>query len=361
MLSVMSLAYQDFTPEQLTMGGKIEDYRQRLFATYIDRMFQRRGTTQQYSRADSQRWLIWLAQRMTVASQTVFLIDRLQPSWLLTKGQRIRYRLESGFIAGITSGLIYKLIYGIIYDGFIAGMIVCLWVGLTGKIKTFETFQWSWREAINGFRDGMILGVIAGLFTGVFDDEFIADLSDVTDWLINSFLLLSITGIIGGLFGMIIIGFRGYKIQKPEKPNHGIIKSGWNAVIIGMLICIVTLLISILFIVFTDKFIINELSDLIELIESIIEYIAYKPMIPLKLVLIPVLIASLLGGGNAFMQHFILRCSIYRKRYAPWNYASFLDYASERLFLQKVGGGYIFVHRMLLEHFAEMSLEQGKH
>ncbi len=24
------------------------------------------------------------------------------------------------------------------------------------------------------------------------------------------------------------------------------------------------------------------------------------------------------------------------------------------------GGGYIFVHRMLLEHFAEMSIEQGK-
>jgi hypothetical protein len=39
MLSVMSLAYQDFTPEQLTVGGKIEDYRQRLFATYIDRPF----------------------------------------------------------------------------------------------------------------------------------------------------------------------------------------------------------------------------------------------------------------------------------------------------------------------------------
>jgi hypothetical protein len=38
----------------------------------------------------------------------------------------------------------------------------------------------------------------------------------------------------------------------------------------------------------------------------------------------------------------------------PWNYARFLDYATERLFLQKVGGGYIFVHRMLLEHFAGM-------
>ena len=35
------------------------------------------------------------------------------------------------------------------------------------------------------------------------------------------------------------------------------------------------------------------------------------------------------------------------------NHARFLDYAAERIFLQKVGGGYIFVHRTLLEHFAQ--------
>jgi hypothetical protein len=27
-------------------------------------------------------------------------------------------------------------------------------------------------------------------------------------------------------------------------------------------------------------------------------------------------------------------------------------------FLQKVGGGYIFIHRMLMEHFAQMELER---
>ena len=31
-----------------------------------------------------------------------------------------------------------------------------------------------------------------------------------------------------------------------------------------------------------------------------------------------------------------------------------LDYAVDRIFLQKVGGGYRFIHRLLLEHFAEM-------
>ena len=42
----------------------------------------------------------------------------------------------------------------------------------------------------------------------------------------------------------------------------------------------------------------------------------------------------------------------------PWNVVPFLDYATERIFLRKVGGGYIFVHRLLLEYFA--SLKQNE-
>ncbi len=42
----------------------------------------------------------------------------------------------------------------------------------------------------------------------------------------------------------------------------------------------------------------------------------------------------------------------------PWNYARFLDYAAERILLRKVGGGYIFIHRLLMEYFA--SLEPKK-
>jgi predicted lipid-binding transport protein (Tim44 family) len=69
------------------------------------------------------------------------------------------------------------------------------------------------------------------------------------------------------------------------------------------------------------------------------------------------LIALILGGGKACIQHFTLRLILYLDGYIPWNYARFLDYAAERIFLQKVGGGYIFIHRLLLEHFAQMELE----
>ena len=42
----------------------------------------------------------------------------------------------------------------------------------------------------------------------------------------------------------------------------------------------------------------------------------------------------------------------------PGTTSGFLDYAAERVFLRKVGGGYIFTHRLLMEYFA--SLEPTK-
>lgn len=41
----------------------------------------------------------------------------------------------------------------------------------------------------------------------------------------------------------------------------------------------------------------------------------------------------------------------------PLNYVRFLDYCADHLFLRKVGGGYIFIHRLLLEYFADMEEE----
>ena len=56
-----------------------------------------------------------------------------------------------------------------------------------------------------------------------------------------------------------------------------------------------------------------------------------------------------------FIEHFILRFILFIRGYAPWNYSRFLDDATDRIFLRKVGGSYIFVHRLLLEYFASLT------
>jgi hypothetical protein len=105
---------------------------------------------------------------------------------------------------------------------------------------------------------------------------------------------------------------------------------------------------------------------IIEAIYWLITVLSRNILIQLKidstLVASGVLLFALLVGSNlglmTSIKHFILRFILYCNGYIPWNYARFLNYATNLIFLQKVGGGYIFIHRLLLEHFAQMEPEQ---
>lgn len=59
------------------------------------------------------------------------------------------------------------------------------------------------------------------------------------------------------------------------------------------------------------------------------------------------------------LQHFALRFSLWRAGSLPWNVVAFLDEAAERLLLYKVGGGYLFVHRLLLGYFASLEKKES--
>ena len=59
-------------------------------------------------------------------------------------------------------------------------------------------------------------------------------------------------------------------------------------------------------------------------------------------------------GGLFLWKHFLFRLLLWASRAAPLNYVRFLDAAADRLFLRKVGGGYIFTHRLLMEYFASL-------
>jgi hypothetical protein len=69
------------------------------------------------------------------------------------------------------------------------------------------------------------------------------------------------------------------------------------------------------------------------------------------------LVGGLRAGGAACLKHVVLRLWLTRNGSTPWNYVWFLDHAAERILLRKVGGGYVFLHRMLLEHLATRWIE----
>jgi NACHT domain len=63
---------------------------------------------------------------------------------------------------------------------------------------------------------------------------------------------------------------------------------------------------------------------------------------------------GLLYGGATVIQHYTLCWMLSRNGSLPLRLIRFLDYCVECIFLRKVGGGYIFVHRLLMEHFASL-------
>ena len=58
------------------------------------------------------------------------------------------------------------------------------------------------------------------------------------------------------------------------------------------------------------------------------------------------------SGGKAFMQHLALRIILKQNHLIPVRYDLILDYATERRLLQRFGGRYRFLHRLLQEYFS---------
>ncbi|MGB5971014.1 MAG: hypothetical protein WBG70_22055 [Spirulinaceae cyanobacterium] len=153
-------------------------------------------------------------------------------------------------------------------------------------------------------------------------------------WLAGGYFLGIMEGLIFGFVSMviaaIIIGLGEDRIVTTIKANQGI----WQSLRNGIFFASIGVLGIGLFAFLTD--------------------------VPIFNAAVIGLIFGLFQGFPGCLQHFILRLILYSNNYIPWNYARFLDYAADRIFLQKVGGGYIFIHRMLMEHFAQMEMKQLK-
>ncbi|MEM7716349.1 MAG: hypothetical protein AAF349_22725 [Cyanobacteria bacterium P01_A01_bin.68] len=147
-----------------------------------------------------------------------------------------------------------------------------------------------------------------------------------------------ITGIIYGL----IFGIEGVEIEKKKIPNQGIHQSIINTLLLFFLGCIfATLLIFIFQVIQLGYTLINEI-----LVISIATGLLFG------------ILLGVVRSGTTAIKHLVLRVILWSNGYIPWNYAKFLNYSTNRLFLQRVGGGYRFIHKMLQDHFAQMHLER---
>lgn len=337
MLSIMTLTYRGMSLTDLP-GMNLEERRQHLFDKYIQRMFDRRGASCRYSKEQAMRWLIWLARRLSQQSETVFLIEGLQPSWLSAR-QKAMYAIVIGLLDGLSAGLGSGLIAGNaagLHIGLIAASIIGLSGGLgaglifgliSDRINPVETFKWSWKKARDNLNLGLRVGLIAGLVLGLSNGIVSGMISNLSSGLIDALVVGVIDGLGAALIFILMRGLMGPVIATSTVPNQGIWQSVKNALFFTLLGVVGLVLVTSLM------------------------------GIPIFWGVIIGVLFGLFGAGEACVKHFVLRSLLYYNGYIPWNYARFLDWATERIFLQKVGGGYIFVHRLLLEHFARLQPE----
>jgi hypothetical protein len=388
MLNVMTQAYRGLTREELQIEDETVDARQKhIFAAYMQNAFMRQTSDRPYTPADTLHWLTWLAQKMMQQSQSIFLIEQLQPSWLSSPADRERYGILVALLDGtliarviraairfvlltIVCSVLVNLLLRLISEpspaAWYLGALVALANFLNDVIRTtrralcpqdirpVEALAWSWRRSAR-----TLLIEILIIWGWTFAMFLLADASSIFfsngpsapmtfgtllfTALITSLAALFIMLMVGLPIG-VILGFFSGVSQKTIKtkvvPNQGIRQSARNALRICLVFVPVTLLAS------AGPWLV---------VGGIV------PTYPLLLIFIDSVIglyAALKFGGRAAIRHYALRWIMVRKGLLPWKIVDFLDYGAHLMFMEKRGAGYTFYHPLLMDYFASLDEDQ---
>ena len=151
------------------------------------------------------------------------------------------------------------------------------------------------------------------------------------------------------------LGFQAKIVKEGDRISNGIKRSFQYGIVSGLMaalygvICVGSILFILHFFSLFESYFTNTLSNTVTMF-----------------LISVVIFGSILGvvffwsgflrfGGFMSLQHFSLLYVLIQSKLLPRQPTHFLDKAVELVLMRKVGGGYIFIHRMLMEHFAAMA------
>ncbi len=272
-----------------------------------------------------------------------------------------------GFVPGLIGGLILwpsikieEMLFGI----FVFELSIGLMWGLRSKrqtvpddIQTVERLNWSWKNAQMVGSRSMSTSLIVGpvLMTIIIFVSKVSSSSIVLREMSWPEALFSAAGtgvfwgpLVAGLIGFPFGGLYSSIMETKTLPYQGIRMTIKNIFLSGLIIFLITCLIIIVSLSFLG-WPVKKVSSSLGVGEVLVAGLSIGLSCGIH--------ACFWFGGLDIIQHYILRFILYHKGYTPFNYVRFLNHATDLIFLQKVGGGYIFIHRLLLEHFAAMPLQ----
>ncbi|MCV6638419.1 MAG: NACHT domain-containing protein [Thiotrichaceae bacterium] len=180
------------------------------------------------------------------------------------------------------------------------------------SVFMLENMQVSWlagssQRLIYGLIIGLIVGLIVGLVVGL---------------------------VVGLITGLINAGLEKQLSETKVQPNQGIRFTLKNALFVGFTGSILFGIIgyAMWFFNLNDWSLVNNLL-LILSIGFISGFLTY--------------------GGESIIQHYSLRLTLHWFKTFPFKAVPLLEHCTKLILLRRVGGGYIFIHRLLLEHFAQ--------
>ncbi len=299
-----------------------------------------------------------------------------------------------GLAYGLSTGLSYGFSYGpstglniLLSYGCVIFLISLIAEKNRGGISLTERLRWTWSSFFHSLRSFkhcitsgilatgllLIVGLSYGLTTGMglpvstnLGFRFSYGLSDGLSTRLSAG---PVTGLIDGLMmGLIVGGGIGLAYwlglglfhsiaqeqiedQDRQSLNQGVRRSALNSTIIGFLSG--GLIGSLGFLGYGVSYWLNEglskglnagLSGVLGYALSAVWFFAIAGG----------LFGWAISGGWAVQRHLVLRWLLHRRNVFPWQAQTFLNDATARILLQRVGGGYSFIHRLLLEYFANL-------
>jgi NACHT domain-containing protein len=356
MLSVLALTYMDQPAIQASPAGEAPaDQRAAVLDGYIRRMLVRRGADQPYPEEHMLRWLRWLARGMMSHSESIFLIEFIQPDWL-PWGWRVGHVAISS-LATILSLCPYALALSnyilrdpggpLLWESVLsAGVVSSLFVVtlsadrayMFGLLKTY----WSSRQFFVRGGKPLLLGI--GVFVALrltvsnfasLDPWVWRHLSPLVALLLAAWLVLR----------HIDAGFKGLERQHvirldevPRSTLGAALRKSTMVLFGGWVILLLTAL-------GVDGLDDGSLRLHEQIMFSIVEIL-------LAMLVVYGLVMFIVSGGATLIRHYVLRLILWVRGEAPLRYGRFLDQTAHLAFMRRVGGGYAFIHRLFLEHFA---------
>ncbi|HTU45982.1 MAG TPA: NACHT domain-containing protein [Bryobacteraceae bacterium] len=381
MLWIAMLAYRD-APAVFSAEETFEQRRTQLLAHFVDAMFERRAADARYSRRQTMHWLSSLARAMVRLKQSVFYLESLNADWLPRERNPL-FRLAIPPLTAVAAPIIPFACYCfflvgvyIVGDVLKAGPHPPFWVPMSlglivltvsavglgiylfffsRNLAPVERVRWRPVKLRSVFISWIVVlcTVLLFLFSFIIYAEFYLlgefDAPATGFW---STLRQNVDLPVDAppfLFAAVALTFliKGLKIEQPTgaRPNEGTRSSARNALRFGLLSGIAVAL----SVIAIPTFGTDPVPSRYPLGDALSNAIAGA-----LIGLFVGFVVGLLKGGAFALRNLFTRLALWASGAAPLRYVRLLDFATDRLFLQRVGGGYTFIHRMVLEYFASL-------